>query len=338
MQVWLKFWQSMNKKVLLTFDYELFLGADSGTALQCLIKPVDTLLEILEKNNAKAVFFVDATYLLTLHINGHKDFEIISNQLRSIVEQGSRIELHLHPQWLDAVPIGENRWKFNSYSHYRLHSLADEQISKLFKDGKALLQSVVESVDPSYRVSAFRAGGWSVEPFSRLKESFINESLLYDLSVLPGKVERKLPLHYYDYSEASLSRECWQFENGVCDADVDEGQFLEIPVTMVSVGRRFILANQLKIKGNKILGDGKGVRQKSSFYKKLIKLLFPGYQSLSIDYCSLEYFDELVRSSKKQVDVAIGHPKVFTNKTFQLLDNICSKYETILIEDMKRFV
>jgi hypothetical protein len=60
--------KKLSNDVVITFDYELFLGVDSGTAEKCIFKPVNYILEAFEKYNGKGIFFVDTTYLLTLKI------------------------------------------------------------------------------------------------------------------------------------------------------------------------------------------------------------------------------------------------------------------------------
>ena len=56
----------MKKKILLTFDYELFLGAKSGSVDNCLIVPTDMLLDVMERHQTKAIFFVDTTYIMRM--------------------------------------------------------------------------------------------------------------------------------------------------------------------------------------------------------------------------------------------------------------------------------
>jgi hypothetical protein len=56
----------MKKNSIITFYYEVFLGHKTGTIETCVIKPTQLILEILHGNNAKAIFFVDATWLLFL--------------------------------------------------------------------------------------------------------------------------------------------------------------------------------------------------------------------------------------------------------------------------------
>ena len=51
------------KNFLLTFDYELFLGSQSGTAQNCLIIPTNKLLALLSETKSNAIFFIDILYL-----------------------------------------------------------------------------------------------------------------------------------------------------------------------------------------------------------------------------------------------------------------------------------
>lgn len=77
-----------NKKILLTFDYEPFLGKKSGSVSKCVIEPTNVLISIMDKYNAKGIFFVDMLYLLNLKSRTEtlEDFEIIKNQLLKLYD------------------------------------------------------------------------------------------------------------------------------------------------------------------------------------------------------------------------------------------------------------
>ena len=90
----------MKKNVLLTFDYEVFLGLNTGTLENCVLEPTKKILEILSQKNAKAIFFVDATWLLFLEDNFPEDMLRVTSQITDIIKSGSSVELHLHPQKL----------------------------------------------------------------------------------------------------------------------------------------------------------------------------------------------------------------------------------------------
>src|SRR5450759_2134055 len=112
---------SINKKnAIITFDYEVFLGRHTGTIENCVIRPTRLILDILKLNNARAIFFVDATWLLFLKENFNEHFQRIETQLKEIISSGSSVELHLHPQWLQAFKTGD-RVVFNSFDNYALH-------------------------------------------------------------------------------------------------------------------------------------------------------------------------------------------------------------------------
>ena len=52
-------------KTYITLDYELFFG-ESGSVERSIVDPTERVLSILDKYNAKAVFFVDVGYLIRM--------------------------------------------------------------------------------------------------------------------------------------------------------------------------------------------------------------------------------------------------------------------------------
>ena len=54
------------KLLLITFDYELFLGERSGSAQECLISTTDIIMESMKELDIKAYFFVNTVYILKL--------------------------------------------------------------------------------------------------------------------------------------------------------------------------------------------------------------------------------------------------------------------------------
>lgn len=49
-----------------TLDYELHMGEETGTPMECLIQPMNALCDTVEKYGVRFVIFVDAAYLLRL--------------------------------------------------------------------------------------------------------------------------------------------------------------------------------------------------------------------------------------------------------------------------------
>lgn len=230
----------MKKKVILSFDYELFFGDDSGTVQKTLIEPTNRLLEAMDSIGIKGNFFVDWQMLKYLKEEGTErtdnDYLLIVTQLKDIINRGHRIELHIHPHWVDAKYIGNGKWDFSDFKHYSLNSFSEDDIVDMFKEGVELLTNIARQVDPSYKIVAFRAGGWAVQPFDNIRKAMHSVGIRMDSSVMPKRAIK------CDYSSCDFLNapdpKCgyYHFSNDVC-IEAEEGDFIEIPIT--SIKRKF---------------------------------------------------------------------------------------------------
>ena len=81
------------RDLLFTFDHELFLGRRSGTPENCLLRPGDAVMDVLERYGSKAVFFVDTTYLMRMeamagrHAAIARDLGLIHAQLQDMLRR-----------------------------------------------------------------------------------------------------------------------------------------------------------------------------------------------------------------------------------------------------------
>lgn len=222
------------KQVIFSFDYELFFGERSGTVSKTLIEPTNMLMDCLESVGARGNFFID--YLMFREMEKLNDERIISDlrllkdQVRDMVRRGHRIELHLHPHWTDAKYNGDGTWDYSNYSHYSLSSLAEDTIVTMFKDGADYLNTLAREVILDYKICAFRAGGWAIQPFEKLKQGFLAADIKIDSSVAYG-VHGKNQYSFYDFRNAP-NKQMWRFEDDVCK-DKRDGHFLEIPISAV---------------------------------------------------------------------------------------------------------
>lgn len=58
------------RKVIFSYDYELFFGVRSGTVRKTLIEPTSLLLDGMERCGAKGNFFVDCSMLTAMSRQG----------------------------------------------------------------------------------------------------------------------------------------------------------------------------------------------------------------------------------------------------------------------------
>jgi peptidoglycan/xylan/chitin deacetylase (PgdA/CDA1 family) len=304
--------------VFITLDYELFMGNITGTVINCMIKPLDKLIEILNKHKIKITIFVDAAYLLRLSelkFNSQKlqqDYKLIVDQLKLLSIQGHDIQLHIHPQWLNATYF-KNNWILDS-TKYKLSDIEDSEVSKLFKESKELLEEIIGKP-----IIAFRAGGYSIQSYSKYIDLFINNGILVDSSVL-GNAFMDSNYQKYDY------RLCPSFERYNFSQDIikenPNGNIIELPITQGKVNILYIIYKKLVIsrKNNQNkYGDGIPLLSKSeksySFLKSLKKIFISKKYTASIDSYSSIYLSYLFNQHRLKSNdfVIIGHPKNFTD-------------------------
>lgn len=222
------------KTILLSFDYELFFGERSGTVLKSIIEPTNMLMDEMERNGMRGNFFVDYLMFRKLEnrteLQAQADLALLKEQIRDMVSRGHRIELHLHPHWIDAKYNSDGTWNFDDFTHYSLSSLDEETIVEMFKKGTAYLTSLAREVEHDYKIVAFRAGGWAVQPFSKLKYAFEICNIKFDSSVA-YKTYAIQENSEYNYMGAP-SKEKYCFFDDVC-LESESGPFSEVPIYTV---------------------------------------------------------------------------------------------------------
>ena len=322
----------MKNKIILTFDYELFLGDDSGNIYKTLIDPTNKILDILNKNNSKGLFFIDATFLLV--IEELECFNIVKKQIKSMLKDGHDIGLHIHPHWKDAILTSECRWKFEEYKNFRLHSLSEEEIYEVVKQSYEALSKIAYEVDSSYKIDSFRAGGWSLQPFNLLTKTFIDLGIKYDFSVLPGIRDSDLPRHYYDYINYPKNKYVWAFQDDVTKEDKN-GNFIEISNTTYDMNIIDLMKNRKLIKDYKIAGDGRGAARKKTFLEQLRRVRWSIKQIVSSDYIDYDIFKKYIHKIDREVIVYVAHPKLFSENSYKILEYMCNNFQTVKYNEVK---
>lgn len=322
----------MNKQnTILTFDYEVFLGIDSGDIIKSLLEPTEKILEILKKNNAKGLFFIDTTFLLRMQEENANCYVKVKEQLHKILSYGSDIGLHIHPHWIDARSTTECRWTFEKYDNFRLHNLSEEERKALIVSSITLLNEIVHEYDENYKIETFRAGGWCIQPFDMIRDTLKEIGIKFDFSVLPGKLDDKRPRQYYDFRQYPKKKDFWYFNDDVL-IEEKNGYFVEIPVTMCKMNLYDWIQNKKSIKTHKVAGDGRGGAKAMPILEKLGNTRWNMMRSLSSDYMSFFHFKKLVYKCKQDLIVYVAHPKVFSEDAYESLDYLCKRYNTVSIE------
>ncbi len=308
------------KSIVLTIDYELYFGSDSGTVENCMIRPTRKLMQLLERHGAKATVFWDVLHYYRLcemtHVPELKiDKDLIEDQIDSLLRAGHDVQLHIHPHWLDAKWDGF-RWIFD-YKRFRLQSLNEiddaEDINTILgcvTKGHQLIETFCRTVIADYKVIGFRAGAYAIEPFRPMKNALLANGIVYDSSVGNGMFNTNHILGY-DFRSVPVQQH-YRFSNTVMERD-DHGAFLEFPIGTVhlSLIRKlyFALLRRVKYLNPGKYGDGRPLEDSPSGRSKtLANRLKPSYSQLTADNSFPEKWNYLVKKALAN-SVVIIHPK-----------------------------
>jgi hypothetical protein len=307
----------ITKKILLTFDYEVFFKK-SGTFERCIQQPVNELLLFFEKHQIGATFFVDTIYYLRLleHEATKPTAELLKQQLQRLVLAGSRIEPHLHPHWLDAIYINGG-WEFPTYHRYRLQSLSEAEISALFRQACTVLEEIACEVQPNYKVMSYRAGGWCIQPFDLLKKSFTECGVIVDSSVAPH-MKGTSNVHEFDFSHVKPIN---YFHFNMDPTKLEQqGDFVEIPISTFHCSSYAKIIRKFKNKLHRgelaSFGDGTGLPITSN------RRFLPSYEMVSLERTFPSDLSRIIKHIKQDVVNIISHPKGLSKMSFHCLNQL----------------
>lgn len=303
------------KNLLITFDYELFLGKKSGSVEKCVIEPTNKIFQILAEFSAKAIFFIDTAWLVRLkqvavnYPEANKSYEKVMSQLQDIVKKGHYIFNHLHPHWLHAQYLPEiNQWDLSDFSYYRFSNLNKEDRTYLFAETSRLLTEILMPLGSSHKTDGYRAGGWSIQPFNDFKPYFEQYGIKYDFSVLPG-MKSLTTAQQYDFTGIT-KQQPYKFSSA--PDKPESGNFTEFPITAVRIPLFAKLLNRLLLKyfwmnGDRSAFDGIGVSS-AVLEKTRIDAEMASMELINIIKLPI-YLKFLRKHSYMQL---ISHPKMLT--------------------------
>jgi hypothetical protein len=152
--------------VLVEDDFEL-LGNGLGNVADLQYLPTLAFLNILDRCGIKASFMVDAAQQLFFESKRATNRDIATQYMlweetvKTAFERGHDIQLHIHPQWLNAQMKAEhvylsNQWNLGQYSQAQQRELVEGCVS--------YLHDLLRPLDPSYEVIGYKAGAWGMQP------------------------------------------------------------------------------------------------------------------------------------------------------------------------------
>lgn len=311
-------------KILLTLDYELFLGEKTGSVRKCLIEPMSRLLAETQAWNVRFTIFVDATYLFRLkeysdvYPRTREEFDLIVEHLKMLQNMGHEIQLHIHPHWFYSHYDG-NCWNIDN-EYYKLSDLPQKETEKIFSRSKELLDGIIGK-----KTIGFRAGGFSAQPTEMLVALFENSGIKIDSSVCPG-VRYDSSQQKYDY-RVCCNKSIYHFSKDVCVEDVG-AKYVEVPVSMCMISPlfywKYVITRVLKLSRHRLLGDGVSVSATSESVRQ--RLTKKSWGMATIDGFKISYLKKaFIMHEKRESDVfcVLGHPKLVTRFSIGKLKEFC---------------
>lgn len=314
--------------IVLSLDYEIWFGRNGALPHRTLVEPTDALRALARRHGVRLVFFVDALWLLRLRDDARRhpvlmaEHYRVARQLDALAAEGHELQLHLHPHWLDSHWDGDD-WALD-LRRYRLHDFADDEIAGMVTEGANVLRAHAGSVP----VSAFRAGGWCLQPFARLRDPLRAAGIRIDSTVYAGGVEEGEGRRYDFRAAPALGR--WRFDSDPLQPRAD-GAFLELPIASQQLPPWFFW----QLAFTKVLGlgahrvQGPGAALPLSRADLLRRLSRPSTSVVSSDGLKASRlaaaFDAQRRRGLHDF-VVIGHPKALTLHALRALDHFITAH------------
>lgn len=309
--------------LILSQDYELFFH-DSGTPEHCLFEPCDALLQLSQSLDLKITFFVDAGMIRCMDRNATKSRRVatmndeIKRHIESLARAGHEIALHIHPHWEDTAWQHE-RWDFSG-SRYALHQFSPADIAEICSDYAKILAELSGEA-----LTAYRAGGFCVEPFTDLGPALLEAGIYVDSSVVPG-ARLTDPERGFDFRQAP--DKAWWFFNSSPSQPETEGQFIEIPVTPQRLGPFYYWQRVLgRIRSQARAGQGGGVSKRPG-NQEVFRRLTGGSRiaELSVDEPKVEHLASLAAGTEhREIWHLMGHPKLLTQNSIVQLEEFITR-------------
>ncbi len=327
-------------KMMISLDYELFFGPEAGSVENCLVSPVTALLDVLNKYAAKLTLFVDAGYLIRLrdqatqHPQLGADLTAVKRHLEQVSQAGHDIQLHIHPHWEDSHFDGK-QWCFDT-SRYRLHDFNEIEIGRIVRDYKHELEGL-----SCHEVFAYRAGGWCIQPFDKIKAALLANGVWLDSTVYKHGLSED-PSRWYDFRHTSAAP-WWYFSDDPTQED-KQGPFVQIPISTVPLSPLFFwkmaLVKKLASRRLKPFGDGQVMPQTSGYY--LSRLTQTTFSPASIDGVKASTLSQALnyhlRHEREGIFNVMGHPKALSPYSIEQVDRFLAKQrqmEYITFQDLR---
>src|SRR2546427_6702898 len=170
-------------------DWEV-RGNGTGDPRVLQFEPMRKLVKIFNKHGIRGSFNAEVMQQLIYRSQQERfpELKVIADEWEQVVtesfRQGHDIQLHLHPQWLDASYQGHGNWTLGG--DWSIVNYPGQQIRAMLVSGKQYLETLLRQIDPAYACVSFRAGSWCAAPSDSLLPILSELGVVFDMSIVAG--------------------------------------------------------------------------------------------------------------------------------------------------------
>lgn len=326
----------MKINLLLTFDHELPLGNLRGSYDEALFAPTHKLLELAKKLDVPVTLFTDILSAVQFRNWDYEGFYLpYKEQLKKALLDGHEIQLHIHPHWLTTTFEHGKYYPSADFGLSCFQNHAVYSVENIIGTACKNLLDICREAIPDYNITAYRAGGYNIEPASSdIFKGLLRNGIKYDSSI---------PLGYYyasaiseiDFRKLPSLPNWYIADNGNFRKAAHDG-IMEIPIatkpkSVFEIPTLFKLkkfAYRAPVSYGSMIHEGRNpsFSQKLKMYSSPRLLSFDNYTQ-DADYL-MRILDYNVRKFKDQEELSLAtcsHPKTMGTYALQMMEEFVEK-------------
>lgn len=218
--------------LILSNDWELF-GDGSGDFFELQQQRLIDLMQVAEPFGAKLTVFAEMgqqwAHQQIANESGWARAIVHgwNESLRQAVSRGHDVQVHLHPQWLDAQH-DDGQWQLD-LERVAVSGLSSDEFCRLLTRARTELETLLCPLRPSYRAQLFRAGLFCIEPSAGPIAALRAAGFQGDSSVTRGLYDPRR----YDFRQTPHAYVPWKVAADSILHEDPEGDLLELPIAAV---------------------------------------------------------------------------------------------------------
>jgi len=184
-------------------DWEV-RGNGTGDPRVLQFEPMRKLVKIFNEHGIRGSFNAEVMQQLAYRSQQERfpELKAIADEWEEVVtesfRQGHDIQLHLHPQWMDARYEGNGNWKLSG--DWSILNYPPQQIRAMLVAGKQYLETLLRRIDQRYSCVSFRSGSWCAAPSDSLMPILSELGFVFDMSIVAG-IRNDTPQVRLDYTQ-----------------------------------------------------------------------------------------------------------------------------------------